>query len=510
MHADNPADIALIAVIEIGSSTVRMRVAQTAGGTWRELEVLERPVRIGHEVFSSRRIGFESVALLSRILADYSQVMREYGVARVRTLATTALREAENRDDVVDLIRVRNGIAIEVLEGTRESAMVIDRILSRDRDTPAAPGTLLAYLGTGSITLAYARDNRVQLTASLPTGIQRLAELLPEIQNHTGRYHDALRDYVRTLLAPIQIRLDGQPLDRLIVNGRAALRAIFSAIHTEQAGELMRVDRHALAALRAPSTAPHSRMEHGDAVLPVWAVTTELLAWTRADHLLFADFDLSDTVLDEMVSRANRARSRETSRLNALASARFMAAAFHCDMTHADWVARHALLIFEALRKPHGLGRRARMLLELSAWLHDVGSFVNTRDHRTVAFEILRYASLFGVGEEDLLLVACIAGFDESDPGGSRFRLLPFAREKDRLLAVKLSAILQLANAMDQSHTQRLQNLRCECTDDRLLLRCDTAGEAALEHWAVSRWSPAFEDIFGIQPALQLTSVLLP
>ena len=509
MRMDDHIDTPVLSVTEIGSSSVRMRVVQVTGDGWRELESLERPVRIGREVFTSRRIRFDSVALLSRILKDYAQVMREYGVSRSRTVATTALREAENRDYVVDLIRVQNGVSIDVLEETRESAMVIGRILDRHPEAVGGQGALIAYLGTGNVGLAYTREGRVQFSSSLPTGVQRLSDLLSGLQDQTGRYHDVLREYVRTLLGHIRIQLEGPLPDRLVVNGHF-VREIASLAGIAPQNGLYRVGRSSLKdlfeTLRMRGTPAGSEE---DPLLPALAVVSELIDMTSAEELCVPDFSFSDAVIDEMASRDNRSRNQEALRINALESARHMASVFRCDPAHAAWVAQCALNVFDTLRKPHGLGRRARQLLELSAHLHDVGYFVNTRNHRKTAFEILRETTLFGLGEDDMFLIACIAGFDENEPGVDRFRQVPFRRDKDRIVATKLAAILQLANALDQSHTQRLGEPRAELTGGRLMLRCRSDQDAALERWALRRWTPAFEDVFGIRPELIVESALL-
>lgn len=509
MRMDDHIDTPVLSITEIGSSTVRMRVVQVTGDGWRELESLERPVRIGREVFTSRRIRFDSVALLSRILDDYAQVMREYGVTRSRTVATTALREAENRDYVVDLIRVQNGVSIDVLEESRESAMMIGRILDRYQSVENDRGTLIAYLGTGNVGLAYTLEGQVCFSSSLPTGVQRLTDLLSGLQDQTGRYHDVLREYVRTLLGHIRIQLENPLPERLVVSGRFVRDIATRAGIVPQSG-LYCVGQSALTSLYetlrlrgTPAGSPDNPL------LPALTVVSELIDMTTAKEICVPDFSFSDTVIDEMASRDNRSRNQETLRINALSSARHMASVFRCDTAHAEWVAQCALNVFDTLRKPHGLGRRARLLLELSAHLHDVGYFVNTRNHRKTAFEILRETTLFGLGDDEMFLIACIAGFDENEPGVDRFRQVPFRRDKDRIVATKLAAILQLANALDQSHTQRLGESRAELTGDRLMLRCRSDQDAALERWALRRWTPAFEDVFGIRPELIVESALL-
>ncbi len=404
---------------------------------------------------------------------------------------------------------MQNGVSIDVLEETRESAMVIGRILERYQAEPGSQGALIAYLGTGNVGLAYTRDSRVRFSTSLPTGVQRLNDLLSGLQDQTGRYHEVLKEYVRTLLGHIRIQLANPPPDRLVVHGRF-VRAIATLTGAVPHNGLYCVGLPALKTLY--ETLRMRGIPAGSAdnpLLPALAVVSELIDMTSAEEICVPDFSFSDAVIDEMASRDNRSRNQETLRVNALASARHMASVFRCDTAHAEWVAQCALCVFDTLRKPHGLGRRARLLLELSAHLHDVGYFINTRNHRKTAFEILRETSLFGLGEDEMFLIACIAGFDENEPGVDRFRQVPFRRDKDRIVATKLAAILQLANALDQSHTQRLSEPRAELTGDRLILRCRSGQDADLERWALRRWTPAFEDVFGIRPELIIESALL-
>jgi len=108
-----------------------------------------------------------------------------------------------------------------------------------------------------------------------------------------------------------------------------------------------------------------------------------------------------------------------------------------------------------------------------------------------------------------MFLIACIAGFDEYESSVDRFRTLPFTEDKDRIIATKLAAILQLANALDQSHTQRLEDPRAELEDGRLTIRCRSLSDAVLERWALKRWTSAFEDVFGVQPELVVETTLL-
>lgn len=82
------------------------------------------------------------------MLRGYTQVMKEYGVTEYRAIATTALREAENRAYVLDQLKTQNNLVVEVLEDGEESGLIYGELLP----TPYLENeAMLAYVGTGSV-----------------------------------------------------------------------------------------------------------------------------------------------------------------------------------------------------------------------------------------------------------------------------------------------------------------------------------------------------------------------
>ena len=100
-------------------------------GNLQDLEYLEYPTSIGHEVFTNGKISFESIRALSSALHGFSKLMEEYGVSSSRVVATTALREADNRAFVVDQLKVQNGMQVEILEDNQEKAYVYGEIAQK-------------------------------------------------------------------------------------------------------------------------------------------------------------------------------------------------------------------------------------------------------------------------------------------------------------------------------------------------------------------------------------------
>ena len=110
------------AVLEIGTNNVRMRVSQWSKGRLATLDRLEYPVSLGHDVFSSGSISFDSLREISSVLSKFSAALLSYNIEKPKVISCTALREAKNRALVADQLKVRNGVDVTVLEDSQEKS----------------------------------------------------------------------------------------------------------------------------------------------------------------------------------------------------------------------------------------------------------------------------------------------------------------------------------------------------------------------------------------------------
>src|SRR5213078_1139700 len=109
------APLRTVAVIDMGASAIRLVVAEVASeGTIRILEEASRGVLLGKDTFTHGRITASTMEAALRVLSGFRRIMNGYGVERCRAVATSAVREAANRDNFLDRVRLRSGIEAEV------------------------------------------------------------------------------------------------------------------------------------------------------------------------------------------------------------------------------------------------------------------------------------------------------------------------------------------------------------------------------------------------------------
>ncbi|MCU1461288.1 MAG: Ppx/GppA phosphatase family [Acidimicrobiales bacterium] len=134
-----------VAAIDCGTNSTRLLVADDRG---RALERLMRITRLGQGVDATGRLAPQAIERTLLVLREYRAVMDRLGVERVRMTATSAARDAENRDEFFDAARTIVGVAPELLPGAEEGRTAF-RGATADLD-PAAGPFLVVDIGGGS------------------------------------------------------------------------------------------------------------------------------------------------------------------------------------------------------------------------------------------------------------------------------------------------------------------------------------------------------------------------
>lgn len=163
-----------LAVIDIGTNTVRLLVAQPLpNGDLARLMDVSETVRLGYGVDANGRLAPERIDRAATVVAALANQARAAGATTVLALATSAVRDAANRDEFLALARARSGLTIEVIDGAREAQLTFrGALLGRS----LAGRQLVIDVGGGSTELILARDGAILAARSLQLGSGRLTE----------------------------------------------------------------------------------------------------------------------------------------------------------------------------------------------------------------------------------------------------------------------------------------------------------------------------------------------
>ena len=166
-----------VGAIDCGTHSIRLLVADVDPATGRLVDVVRRMeiVRLGEGVDRTGRIGEQGMARTLAMTAEYARTCSDLGVDRVRFVATSASRDAANRDEFVDGVRSRLGVEPEVVEGSVEAGLSFAGATRELVADGLAGPFVVVDIGGGSTEVVRGTDS-VEASLSVDVGCVRLTE----------------------------------------------------------------------------------------------------------------------------------------------------------------------------------------------------------------------------------------------------------------------------------------------------------------------------------------------
>ncbi|MEX0819680.1 MAG: Ppx/GppA phosphatase family protein [Pirellulaceae bacterium] len=504
-----------VAVIDIGTTSVRMAIAEIdAQGDVRILETLQQAVSLGKDTFTTGRIGKATIEECVRVLRSYRQLLTEYQIVlpeQIRVVATSAVREAGNRLAFIDRIYIATGLQIEPIDEAEETRITYLGILPYLRAEPAlATGTTIVIeVGGGSTELLVVRDRNVLYANSYRLGSLRLRETLEAYQAPTGKVREFMETQIERTVDQILEHVTLDDSCEMIALGGDMRFATYNLISDWNPKHLARVPLADLKEFtnrilemsedelvrRYPISFPDA-----DTVGPALLTYVQLARAFKLTDVLVTHTNLRDGLLKAMAT--DSVWTEEFSH-QIIRSAIDLGRKFHFDETHAVQVAETSRQLFEQLRTQHQLDHRFAVILYISALLHEIGLYIGYPSHHKHTMYLIRNSELFGLGRKEVLLAAIVARYyRRASPQPSHEGYSTLDRD-ERVAVSKLAALLRIAVALNDSRSQRINNIRCEIKGNRLLISVLNVQDISLEQLALRQNASLFEDVFGLQVQLR-------
>ncbi len=165
-----------IAAIDIGSNALRLLISHVhhVNGlpVFKKAALIRLPVRLGEDVFLTGKISRHKAKLLEKSIMAYKEIMDVYEVKHFRACATSAMREAENKEEIIEKILKKTGIQIEVLSGIEEA----HAIFANQWKETLEPHKVYLYVdvGGGSTELTLFANHQAIASESFKIGTIRL------------------------------------------------------------------------------------------------------------------------------------------------------------------------------------------------------------------------------------------------------------------------------------------------------------------------------------------------
>ena len=505
----------IVAVIDIGSTAIRLVVAQMdSNREWQRLDRASRPVSLGRDVFMSGALSRESMQQAIAILSSFCELLDGWAVpeAARRVIATSAIREARNRDMFIDRVTVRTGLKIEVIEGIEENRLTflaVQHAVSPMRDAFSRTNSMIIEVGGGTTEIMLLRQGTMVAAHSLRIGTVRMEQQARPVWANLARVTDYIRENIRVSQELLDSELKLKQIKCFVaVGGDARVAAYRVGTKTEEhywtiarevfAGFIEDLQDRTIDEMVQSLGISYSEAE---AIIPALTVYRVFLERTSADELIVPDVSIREGVLMSYALGSDSAVERQFYS-QVVASAANLARRYHYDEAHSRHVADLALSIFDQLEREHGMDHRARMLLEVAAILHDIGTYIRASGHHKHGMYIVQNSEIFGISRDDLRIIANVVRYHRKAlPTSSHSNYVELRREQ-RNVVQKLAAILRIADALDRGHAQRVTSVTVELSGGDVLFHCKSKGDIATERHGFTDKATMFVDVFGLNAVL--------
>lgn len=516
----------LAAVIEIGSTGIRLLVAEyegegrkfSSGETGiRVLDQSQRPAALGRDVFSSGAVSRESFLECLAVLQDYREQLDAWGLGKndIHIIATSAIRAARNRDIFTDRLAQETGLEVTIIEGVEETRlMYLALLFALKNEAPQfwRANSMILDVGGGSTEIMLLRRGKMVAAHSL-----RLGTILMDQKRRQGMGSAAfieryLKENVRNAQDFLNDEMDLSAIRNLAATGSDLRQA---ALHIgNELNEYCKIINKAdflrfvknVEDLSSEECARRYNIPVADAegFVPGLLIYRTFLERTAVEAMLVPNVSVREGCLIDLANGTNDALQQDFYS-QIIASAVNLGRKYRFDEEHSRHVAQLCLVLFDALIKEHGMDGRERMILEVAALLHDIGMFIRGSGHNRHGQYIIANSEIFGLRRDELDIIGNVVRCHrDAPPSQADIEYIALQRE-ERIQVLKLASLLRIADALDRGHSQRIKTISVEKKTETLIIRTGKSLDASsfdvsdlsLEELGIKDKADLFEDVFG-------------
>lgn len=505
--------VTTFAAIDVGSYEVSMKIFEFSKKIgFRELNDIRCSFQLGKEAYAYGRLGRETVEELCEILMDFQRIMKEFGVTEYRVCATSAFRELKNPIITIEQIYQRTGMRVEILSNAEQHFLGYKSIAANEAGFKKMiqKGTAILDVGGGSLQVSLFDKDTLVTTQSLKIGSLRIRERLKNLEKQTTHYEQMIEEFIRNDLTAFQrLYLKDRDIKNIILMGDLLTETIFrEEIHDRILAREEFNNRYQNTVYKNEEVLAEEMgidYEYAGLVIPTMVVCKNFLDIFNAESVWVPGVSLLDGLAYDFGEKKKFIKSVHNFENDILVASRNIAKRYSSGKSHIQGTTELALALFDSMKKVHGMGSRERLLLQIAVQLHDCGKYISMGDVAECSYRIIMATEIIGLSTEEREIIASAVRYNTAEfDYYSELQDDGSGLDRNRyILVAKLTAILRLANAMDRSHYQKIQNLRAVLKDRELQVVIDSSKDFSLELELLMDKVKFFEEVFGIRLVLR-------
>ncbi len=282
--------------IDIGSNAVRLLISsihEEDGKTTRfkKTSLVRVPIRLGSDVFKERKVSEENIARMIDTMQAYHLLMKTHKVVKYKACATSAMREAENGEEVVRLIKEKTGIQIDIIDGKDEAAIIAMTDLHELINTDAT--YLYVDVGGGSTEFTLYHNGNMITSRSFKLGTVRLLNNLVTDtiwQDIEDWIKEETRDFPRISLVG-----SGGNINNIFKNSGKSVGEPLSFLYLSSYYELLNSLTYEERIWKL-----NLNQDRADVIIPAARIYLSAMKWSTAKDIYVPKIGLSDGIIKSL------------------------------------------------------------------------------------------------------------------------------------------------------------------------------------------------------------------
>lgn len=504
------------AAIDVGSYELEMKLFEySAKRGIKEIDDLKKRLDLGTEAYLTGRLSPEKIDDLCERLSDFAKVMKTYQVEEYVAYGTSAIRDTKNTRILLDLIKQRTGISITVLSNSEQRFVDLKSVASMKEtfQETISKSALVIDIGGGSIQLSLFREGRLRATQNLKLGVLRLRERLLRLNAGITKMEGLIEEIVLAQMDVFcKLYLPEKEKVENIILIDDYLAGIFHnpAVTHDHPGFLPTKEMEKLMGdmeeKNLPEMARTLEIPQDQALLFfINAVMVRVLVRTVGGKKIWAPgMTLCDGIMYEYAQKHKLISESHDFEADILSSAYHISKRYMGSKKRGETLEAIALNIYDTMKKVHGLGKRERLLLQLSAILHDCGKYISMVNLGECSYNIVMSTEILGLSHLEREIIAYVVRFNHTPfQYFHELERTTTLTEEAYLIVTKLTAILRVANALDRSHKQKFKDVKMQRKDNRLVIILDSDEDITLEKGLFKNRAAFFEEVFSVKPVIR-------
>ena len=503
--------VTVFASVYIGSFEISLKIFEISRkNKMKEIDYVRTHLDLGKDAYQNGSIGYELVDNLCEILVEFKTIMDGYKVDSYEAYASAIMRDISNEAFVLDQIQLRTGFVIKVISNSEHRFISYKSVAARKEfEEMIQTSAAVIDIGGASIQITLFKNGELITTQHMEVGTVRLRSILYKPGMSENSYQKQLEEYLNKKFEVLRALYFENGVDYIIFMNDHGLELINRIEKDNKLDNLIKGDKFTryLEKIQKKSLSDMIRElniadERDTLMVPSLMLFKTLVLNLNASKVWIPGVDINDGIAFDYAERNCFVKAAHDFRADIISAAKYMSAHYNSHSPHIEALKVLSMKIFDTIRKQNGLTERDKLLLEVSVILHDCGKFVSLVNSAQCAYEIIMASEIIGLTHLEREIVALTILYNSTQL--DLYEDLSDRIDYDSYLKVaKLSAILRVANALDQSHKQKFKNVKTSLKGRELIITLEAFEDISLEKALFENKTAYFENVFSIKPVLK-------